>query len=178
LITSRKFSISARASNAKHLRCIVETDAHPTTSGGLRKDYGYLFERFFYYLEDRQPSEAGIIVFDELEKSKSHILVDQCHRYFRETATGRLRANLIVPEPFFVHSELTTGIQLADLVAYVVSWGFRLGKTNRSKRDELSPFVQQVARLRYLAVRKRQGNPKFEVWSFAHINDLRTREEV
>ena len=32
---------------------IVETDALPTEAGGLRKDYAYLFERFFYFLEDK-----------------------------------------------------------------------------------------------------------------------------
>jgi Protein of unknown function (DUF3800) len=85
---------------------IVETTAPQSSSGGLRKDYGYLFERFFYFLEDRPSGDAGIIVFDELEKSKSHLLIDQCHRYFKETAVGRQRARLIVPEPFFVHSEL------------------------------------------------------------------------
>ena len=31
---------------------IVETDAQPTAGDGLRKDYAYLFERFFYFLED------------------------------------------------------------------------------------------------------------------------------
>jgi hypothetical protein len=31
---------------------VVETTAPATISGGLRKDYAYLFERFFYFLED------------------------------------------------------------------------------------------------------------------------------
>ncbi len=71
-----------------------------------RKDYAYLFERFFYFLQgcnSPQPiaenaiSEQGIIVFDELEKTKSHLLIDQTHRYFKGTATGRQRASLIVP---------------------------------------------------------------------------------
>lgn len=75
---------------------------------GLQKDYAYLFERFFYFLEDNAAREQGIVVFDELEKSKSHLLIDQMHRYFTETATGQYRANRIIPEPFFVHSELTT----------------------------------------------------------------------
>lgn len=37
----------------------------------LRKDYSFLFERFYYYLEDISPNGMGIVVFDELEKSKS-----------------------------------------------------------------------------------------------------------
>ena len=36
---------------------IVETDACPTATGGLRKDYAYLFERFFYFLEDNNTRE-------------------------------------------------------------------------------------------------------------------------
>ena len=156
---------------------IVETDAQPTTGRGLRKDYAYLFERFFYFLEDNAADEQGIVVFDELEKSKSHLLIDQMHRYFEETAVGRHRASRIIPEPFFVHSDLTTGVQIADLLAYVISWGFRMPHMTKSAREELAPFAKQIARLRYRAVRERFGNPEFKIWSFAHIADLRTQAE-
>lgn len=156
---------------------IVETDARPTASDGLRKDYAYLFERFYYFLEDNADGEQGVVVFDELDKSQSHLLVDQMHRYFAETAVGRERASRIISEPFFVHSELTTGVQIADLVAYVISWGFRTAQMEKPARPELAPFVEQVAKLRYLAVRNRLGNPGFRIWSFAHISDLRTQPE-
>jgi hypothetical protein len=157
---------------------IVETNAPTGAADGLRKDYGYLFERFFYFLEDEAGetghSQQGILVFDELEKSKSHILIDQAHRYFTTTATGRLRASLIIPEPFFVHSDLTTGVQIADLVAYCISWGFRLQNMTKPARRELAPYSTQLARMRHRTVRNRMGNPNFEIWSFAHIADLRT----
>ena len=156
---------------------IVETNARPTERGGLRKDYAYLFERFFYFLEDSSADEQGIVVFDELEKSKSHLLIDQMHRYFEETAVGRHRASRIIPEPFFVHSDLTTGVQIADLLAYVISWGFRMTRMTKPAREELAPFADQVAGLRYRAVRERLGNPEFEIWSFARITDLRTLAE-
>ncbi len=156
---------------------LVEKNAPQTDSSGLRKDYAYLFERFFYFLEDLKPAQQGIIIFDELEKSKSHLLIDQAHHYFKDTATGRHRASLIVPEPFFVHSDLTTGIQVADLIAYLLSWGFRLPHMDEPKRDELEPFVEQIAALRYCATRERHGNPHFTIWSFCHIADLRTQAE-
>lgn len=156
---------------------IVETDAHPTATDGLRKDYAYLFERLFYFLEDLSPSDFGVIVFDELEKARSHLLIDQARRYFRDSATGRRRASLILPEPLFVHSELTTGVQIADLIAYVVSWSFRLPAMTKPARSEMEPFARQVAGLRYRAVRERHGNPNFVIWSFAYITDLRTRME-
>ena len=138
---------------------IVEADARPTASGGLRKDYSYLFERFFYFLEDHTEGEQGIVVFDELDKSQSHLLIDQMRRYFAETIVGRRRSNHIIPEPFFVHSDLTTGVQIADLVAYVISWGFRTSRMIKPARAELSQFSAQVANLRYRATRNRMDNP-------------------
>ena len=156
---------------------IVETDACPTATGGLRKDYAYLFERFFYFLEDNNTMQQGIVVFDELEKSQSHLLIDQMHRYFAHTMVGQQRSSRIIPEPFFVHSDLTTGVQIADLVAYVISWGFRMARMTKPARPELSQLSNQVAGLRHRAIRKRLGNPEFEIWSFAHITDLRTQAE-
>lgn len=142
----------------------------------LRKDYAYLFERFFYFLEDTDPAASGVVVFDELDKTQSHVLVGQMDRYFKRTQKGRQRAGRIIPEPFFVHSDLTTGVQLADLVAYVVSWGFRTGDMTRPPRAELASLVDRVCQLRHRAVREVGGNPDFVVWSFAVIPDLRTRE--
>ena len=73
-----------------------------------------------------------------------------------------------------MHSDLTTGVQIADLVAYVISWGFRMALMSKPARSQLS---NQVAGLRHRAIRKRLGNPEFEIWSFAHITDLRTQAE-
>jgi hypothetical protein len=80
---------------------------------------------YFYFLEDTDTEALGLVVFDELERVQSHILIEQMNRYFQETWKGRTRASQLIPEPFFVHSELTTGVQLADLVAYILSWEFR-----------------------------------------------------
>jgi hypothetical protein len=175
------FSICTRH-GCKIFASMVETNAPSTKAAGLRQDYAYLFQRFFYFLEDQSTDvgvpQRGIIVFDELEKSQSHILIDQSHRYFKDTATGRARASLIIPEPFFVHSDLTTGVQVADLVAYCISWGFRIrNQTTKPIRPELAPYAEQIARLRYRAVREIFGVSDFEIWSVAHISDLRTQIE-
>jgi len=115
-----------RRFNCRAFASIVTRDATRTDGEDfLRKDYAYLFQRFFYFLEEVAPAEMGIVVFDELEKAKSHLLLDQMTRYFRDTRTGRDRSSRIIPEPFFVHSDMTTGVQLADLAAYIISWGFR-----------------------------------------------------
>ena len=174
---SELFDLCARF-HCKAFASIINVSVpRPAESDYLRKDYAYLFERFYYFLEDNQPLHAGIVVFDELEKSKSHILLEQMEQYFMRTAKGRARAGQIIPEPFFVHSDLTTGIQISDLIAYIISWGFRTRELKIPRREELNPFVNQVRQLRYRAVREVGNNPNFVIWSFAVINNLRARDQ-
>ncbi len=155
---------------------VVDREAPRSRTDFLRKDYAYLFERYFYFLEDRD--ELGLVVFDELERTQSHLLVDQMSRYFSHEGRGEVRAGRVVPEPFFVHSHLTTGVQLADIVAYTIAWNVRVGKMTREARRELDPFGQAVTRLRYRAVREVGGDPAFSIWSIAVIDDLRPRAEL
>lgn len=162
---------------ARVFATMVPPDAPRSAAPGLRKDYAYLFERFSYFLEDGGNDEQGIVVFDELERSRSHLLIDQMRWYFVETRKGQRRAAWIIPEPFFVHSDLTTGVQLADLVAYVVSWNIRFGGAAEPARAELDPLGQIVREMRYRALRDIEGNPEFGIWSITVIPDLRTRDE-
>jgi hypothetical protein len=156
---------------------IVDKNSPAPAADHLRKDYAYLFERFFYFLEDLGPDAFGVAVFDELEKVQSHLLVGQMDSYFKRTTRGRQRAGRILPEPLFVHSDLTTGVQIADLIAYILSWGLRFGSMTKPKRAELAGYVSQVCQLRYRAVRDMDGNPQFAIWSFAFITDLRSQSE-
>lgn len=162
---------------ARVFATMVPADAPRSAAPGLRKDYAYLFERFSYFLEDGGNDEQGIVVFDELERSRSHLLIDQMRWYFVETRKGQRRAAWIIPEPFFVHSDLTTGVQLADLVAYIVSWNVRFGGATEPARVELDPLGQVVREMRYRALRDIEGNPEFGIWSITVIPDLRTRDE-
>lgn len=148
----------------------------PVSADHLRKDYAYLFERFYYFLEDKDSSPSGIIVFDELEKSRSHILLSQMDGYFKRTVNGRQRSGLIVPEPFFVHSDLTTGVQLADLVAYTISWGLRFPNMTQPVRADLSDLSDLVKRLQYTTRREVNSNPDYLVHSYVLITDLRPKD--
>jgi len=144
----------------------------------LRKDYAYLFERYFYYLEDVSADETGLIVFDELERARCRRLLDQMERYFLHTARGRYRSGRIVPEPFFVHSDLTTAVQIADIIAYSLNWGLRLRRMDLPTRPEMEPFGQRAFDLRYVG--HRPGEVDGEVWpvyGVIYIDDLRPRGE-
>jgi hypothetical protein len=126
-------------------------------------------ERIYYYLEDKKLEDQGIIVFDELEKSKSHILVSQLENYFKKTSNGRQRSGLVIPEPFFVHSDLTTGIQIADLIAYIISWGMRLKGMTEPIRPEMEEFVELIKPLRYLTTREVGDIPEMKIWSVIYV---------
>jgi hypothetical protein len=155
---------------------IVDLDAPRLSSDVLRKDYAYLFERFFYYLEDISANEMGIVVFDELEKAQCRILINQMARYFVDTARGRTRSARIVPEPFFVHSDLTTAVQLADIVAYTLNWGVRLNRMVEPTRPELEQFGRRAFDLRYTG-RRENDNQSWPVYGVIYIDDLRPKSE-
>lgn len=75
--------------------------------------------------------------------------LNQVAQYFVRTRKGRNRSRLIIPEPFFVHSDLTTMAQVADLIAYILSWGVWLTGMSAPKRDELDELAAKVMRLRF-----------------------------
>lgn len=149
----------------------------PVNTAMLRKDYAYLFERFFYFLEDDGPDAVGLVVFDELEKSQSHLLVGQMDTYFKQTEKGRQRASRVIPEPFFVHSDLVTGVQIVDILAYLLSWGFRFNAMTEPHRPELERYCDAIAAMRYRATREMCGKTDFEIWSLAYLDDLRPKNE-
>jgi hypothetical protein len=163
----------SRKAGAVAFASIAPQNAPRPRGGLLRKDYAYLFERFFYFLNGRDENPMGYLVFDELDKSASHILLGQVRQYFIETGNGKARSRLIIPEPFFVHSDLTTMVQLADLVAYIISWGLRLRGMTEPKRDELEDLSKRVMRIRF--TQHRAGD--YSNYGFKLITDLRSRNE-
>ncbi|MCI0699430.1 DUF3800 domain-containing protein [candidate division KSB1 bacterium] len=152
---------------------MVSKDAHQPSGDLLRKDYAYLFERYFHYLEDIAPDEYGLIIFDEIEKSRCRRLINQMEKYFVETSKGRIRSARIIPEPFFVHSDLTKAVQIADIVAYCLNWGVRLKRMTQPTRVEMEPFGQMAFNLKYVGKRFDDNGKEWPVYGVTYIDDLR-----
>jgi hypothetical protein len=166
--------------DCKAIASIVARAAPRPSEDVLRKDYAYLFERFFYFLEEQPGDHQGLVVFDELERSQGHLLVDHMARFSSDLHVGRERAERIIPEPFFVHSHLTTGVQLADLIAYIAAWGIQVGRMPPASRPELRDLGELVCRLENHAwIPEKPGRPKrrMQSHSIAYIEDLRTRRQ-
>jgi hypothetical protein len=83
-----------------------------------------------------------------------------------------MRSSRVLPEPMFVHSDLTSLIQVADLIVYIISWGIRIKGMERQSRPELADLAEAVRSLRYRTFVENDGGLR-ERWSFAFIDDLR-----
>jgi Protein of unknown function (DUF3800) len=147
----------------------------------LRKDFAYLFQRIHCHVCDGPDHAHGVLIFDEQDKALSQSLLDQIQRYFVGTERGKQRAERMIPMPFFVHSELTPAIQLADIVAYIVNWGLRMSRMSEPVRNELKPLADKVFDLRYqgreIPVRRRTQIRKKPIWGITYIDDLRPHGE-
>jgi Protein of unknown function (DUF3800) len=137
----------------------------------LRKDHVFLFERFYYFLESQ--NEHGLIIMDQSEKRLDQTFVRQMETYFSKTATGRNRASRIVPSPLFVDSDMTFGVQAADICLYCLNWGFRLDSWNDvlDTRPEIAQeFGPKLARLQWTGTGIREGEA-FRSYGIVLVND-------
>jgi uncharacterized protein DUF3800 len=117
----------------------------------LRKDHIFLQERFFHFLEQKQ--EHGLFVMDQTEKQNDKRFVKRLHDYYTKTHTGMSRTQWIVPAPMFVDSEMSPGVQAADLCLYCINWGFRRREWEFSgpKRDDIhQDFAGKLGRLQFM----------------------------
>lgn len=124
----------------------------------LRKDHVFLFERYFYFLEAQK--DHGLLILDETEKFEDRRFVSRVERYFTVTTPGRQRTAWIVPSPLFVSSDMSVGVQAADVCLYCLNWGFRLPQWQNvsSVRAEIErDFRPQLERLQWVGDGYRDG---------------------
>lgn len=170
------FEVCARF-RCRLIASIVPNRIPRPPAGYLRKDYAYLFERFYYFLEDQKPQQQGMIACGGRASHQGDLLHDQMQRYFKATVRGRQRSSLVLPDPLAAGGDLGVGGEVAGLVAYITAWGFRTRELTEPARNELYDFKEQIRGLRYRAVREVGDSTNFVIWGFTVVSDLRTREE-
>lgn len=132
----------------------------------LRRDHTYLLERYFYHLE--ACNSNGILVMDEVEKQNDKRFIARLDRYFMKTKKGKERAKRLVPTPFFVSSDMSYAIQVADVVIYCINHGFRISGRGMDApvRDEIeSRFSDQIRGLQYVGQAYHDKKGEY-VWSY------------
>jgi hypothetical protein len=138
----------------------------------LRKDHVFLFERYFYFLEEK--NEDGLVVMDESDQTEDARFVRRLHNYFQRTVTGRYRASRIVPVPFFVASDMAIPVQAADLCIYCVNWGFRLptqGMVATERLDVKNLTIDWITRLQYHGEGYNRDGATFKTHGIVFVED-------
>lgn len=99
--------------------------------------------------------------------------VGRMQAYFTRTQTGRQRASHIIPAPLFVASDMSVGVQAADIVLYCINWGFRYTSWNMNgaERAEIRDLSQhQLSALQFRGHGSRDGVP-FDTWGIFFVPD-------
>ena len=96
-----------------------------TTSETLhRRAYEFLLERIEHYMRGYHPKHQALIVMDDTSKQLNRSITLQ-HAQFQRSGNPNMDFPHIVEYPFFTRSELSNGVQLADLLAYNVYRAFK-----------------------------------------------------
>lgn len=137
----------------------------------LRKDHVFLFERYYYFLESRD--ELGLLIMDESDKTEDRRFVRRMQDYFTRTQTGRLRADRIIPAPLFVASDMSVGVQAADIALYCINWGFRYASwnINGTERPEIQNMFQSLLSSVQFHGRGDRNGSVFETWGIFFVPD-------
>ena len=96
-----------------------------TTHDALHKyAYEFLLERIEHYMREYHSRHQALIVMDDTSKQLNRSIAMQ-HAQFQRSGNPNMQFPHIVEYPFFTRSELSNGIQLADLLAYNVYRAFK-----------------------------------------------------
>jgi len=115
----RNAVVMAAVIDKRHLR------DHVTHETLHKKAYEFLLERIQHYMREYHPKHQALIVMDDTSKQLNRAVAMK-HAYFQRAGNQNLTFPQIVEYPFFAASELSHGVQLADLLAYNVYRAFRM----------------------------------------------------
>jgi hypothetical protein len=101
-----------------------------------KKAYEFLLERIEHYMAEYHPKHQALIVMDDTSKELNQAVAMK-HAYFQRAGNANMAFRHIVEYPFFTRSELSNGVQLADLLAYNVYRAFK-------SEDLAYPYFQML----------------------------------
>lgn len=98
---------------------------HVTHETLHKKAYEFLLERIQQYMTEYHPRHQALIVMDDTSTQLNRAVAMK-HAFFQRDGNQNLKFSHIVEYPFFTASELSHGVQLADLLAYNVYRAFKM----------------------------------------------------
>ena len=103
-----------------------------------KKAYEFLLERIENFMREHHPKHQALVVMADTSRQLNRAVAMK-HAYFQRAGNQNLTFPHIVEYPFFSASELSAGVQLADLLAYNVYRAFRTEDLDYPYFDMLIP---------------------------------------
>ena len=107
-----------------------------------QKSYELLLERIQNCLDEYHPQHQALIVMDDMDRGLNRAVAMR-HASFLRAGNSNTAFENIVEYPFFTRSELSNGVQLADLLAYNVYRAFRYENMSYPYFLDLLPHFYQ-----------------------------------
>ena len=117
-VAERNMVILASVIDKRFLR------GHVTHETLHKKAYEFLLERIQHYMREYHGRHRALIVMDDTGKQLNSAVAMK-HAWFQRAGNRNMVFPAIVEYPFFTRSELSNGVQLADLLAYNVYRAFK-----------------------------------------------------
>ena len=89
-----------------------------------QKAYEFILERIELFMSEYHPKHNALIIMDDTSRELNKAVALK-HAYFQRSGNQNMQFRHIVEYPFFARSELSNGIQFADLLAYNVYRAFK-----------------------------------------------------
>jgi hypothetical protein len=107
----------------------------------FRKAWELLLERVEYFMRTEHDRHQAVLVVDDTGPQMNRSLAMK-HAYFQDQGTSSgLLLRHISEMPLFVRSELSNGVQLADMVSYNLYRAFRSGDLDYSFFAQMVPSI-------------------------------------
>lgn len=132
-LDKRKLVIMAAVIDKRHLR------EHMTHETLHKKAYEFLLERIEHYMAEYRPAHKALIVMDDTSKELNRAVAMK-HAYFQRAGNQHTEFGHIIEYPFFTRSELSNGVQLADLISYNVYRAFKTADLNYPYFQRCLPY--------------------------------------
>lgn len=97
---------------------------HMTHETMHKKAYEMILERIQHFMAEYHPKHNALMVMDDTGKALNRAVAMK-HAYFQRAGNEHVQFRSVVEYPFFTASELSTGVQLADLCAYNIYRAFK-----------------------------------------------------
>jgi hypothetical protein len=126
-------------------------------SNKLPNLYRSLMKRVNTYMEEKHPTELAMFFFDGIDHQSNKKIAISFNNFMYRHHAGQSYKN-ILPTPFFCDSEVSPGIQIADVLAYCVNqrYGGRRG------------YLEQIfLQFRELTFNYEDPDEDYTLWGFS-----------